>query len=94
MTAIVNPLRGNAPAFVAVGYEGLSEDRNAAVWTSPDGDAWSRVEDDLGGNGDQVMNSVAFWQAQETLVAGGTTESGGDIDAALWESSDGTTGAR
>ena len=88
MTAVVNPIRGAVPAFVAVGSEQLSAGLDAAVWTSADGDAWSRV-DGLAAGGDQVMNSVTFVQVRETLVAGGAAESGGDRDAALWESTDG-----
>lgn len=88
MTSVVNPIRGTVPAFVAVGSERLSAGLDAAVWTSADGDAWTRVNG-LAAGGDQVMNSVTFVQVQETLVAGGTADSGGDSDAALWESTDG-----
>jgi hypothetical protein len=89
MNAVVNPIEGSVPAFVAVGSEGPTGERDAAIWASPDGDAWTRVDAGLGASGDQVMNSVAYVKGWATLVAGGTVEAGGDTDAALWQSKDG-----
>ena len=48
--------------LVAVGVDGSEGDSDAAVWTSVDGLTWSRVghdEEVFGGEGDQVMSSVA-----------------------------------
>jgi hypothetical protein len=89
MNAVVNPIEGNVPAFVAVGAEGPTGERVAAIWTSPDGEAWTRVNADLGASGDQVLNSVAYHQGWATLFAGGTTDADGDKDAALWRSKNG-----
>jgi hypothetical protein len=71
--------------LVAVGWEASGDDRDAAVWTSPDGITWSRVPHDealLGGNGNQGMNSVT--SGGLGLVAVGAAESGGNQDAAVW----------
>ena len=49
------------PGLVAVGYERMGGDLDAAVWTSVDGLTWSRVPHDegaLGGEGFQSMASV------------------------------------
>ena len=89
MNAVVNPIEGNVPAFVAVGSEGPAGDRDAAIWTSPDGEAWTRVNAGLEASGDQVLNSVAYHQGSATLFAGGTTDVGDDTDAAVWRSRDG-----
>jgi hypothetical protein len=42
---------------VAVGYDDSSGNRDAAVWTSVDGLAWTRVPN-VGGASDQTMNAV------------------------------------
>ncbi|MDJ0925667.1 MAG: hypothetical protein QNJ77_14020, partial [Acidimicrobiia bacterium] len=74
------------PGLVAVGWEG-GEDRDAAVWTSPNGAGWSRVADDQGtfsGGGFRGMASVAA--GGPGLVAVGWEGSAGDTDAAVWTS--------
>ena len=73
------------PGLVAVGYDGLFGDQDAALWTSPDGITWSRVPDDetaLGGERDQRMESVTA--GGPGLVAVGFDFSGDDQDAAVW----------
>ena len=68
---------------------------NAAVWTSADGLAWTRVPDDeavFGGVGDQWMSSVVA--GGPGLVAVGVDGTSGDLDAAVWTSTDGLTWAR
>ena len=80
------------PGLVAVGLDESGGDRDAAVWTSPNGVVWTRVPHDevlLGGTGHQNMFSVAV--AGPGLVAVGVDGSGGDRDAAVWTSSDGVT---
>jgi hypothetical protein len=89
------------PGLVAVGSAG-STDRDAAVWTSPDGITWSRVPHDeaaFGGAGTQRMNSVAA--AGPGFVAVGFDESDPDpfpwgyaTDAAVWTSPDGLLWSR
>jgi TIR domain len=87
---VVNPIEGKVPAFVAVGSVGTTGERDAAIWTSPNGEAWKRLDVGLEASGDQVMNSVAYHQGWATLFAGGTTDAEGDSDAALWLSKNGS----
>jgi len=74
------------PGWVAVGHDDSGEDWNAAVWTSPDGLAWTRVPHDealFGGQNDQEMFGVAA--AGPGLVAVGVD----DESPAAWVSADG-----
>ena len=71
--------------LVAVGHDGRGGDFDAAVWASPDGITWARVAHDeatLGGEGDQVMSSVAV--AGLGMVAVGREVSDGNSTAAVW----------
>jgi len=94
----MNAVTVGGPGLVAVGNtDGYS---NAAVWTSPDGYAWTRVPHDeevFGGVGGQVMHDVVA--AGPGLVAVGEDEPDsrsaiGGIRAAVWTSTDGTTWMR
>ncbi len=72
------------PGLVAVGGD-ESGDENAAVWTSPDGVAWTRVSHDdvvFGGAGNQMMLGVTV--NKSGLVVVGRDDLGGDRDAAVW----------
>jgi len=83
------------PGLVAVGGNEAEGDFDAAVWTSPDGLAWSRAAHDegvFGGPGTQGMAAVAA--AGPGLVAVGADSSGDDVDVAVWVSSDGMTWSR
>jgi hypothetical protein len=83
------------PGLVAVGYDRSSGDADTAVWTSPDGLAWSRVPHDeavFGGDDSQQMYSVVA--GGPGLVAVGYDRSGGDDDAAVWTSPDGLAWSR
>ena len=83
------------PGLVAVGYDFSGGDYDAAVWTSPDGDVWTRVPHDesvFGGRVNQKMNGVVV--GGPGLVAVGQDDSGGDRDAAVWTSSDGVVWTR
>jgi hypothetical protein len=83
------------PGLVAVGDDGPDGDKDAVVWTSVDGIAWSRVAHDeqaFGGAGTQQMRSVTA--GGPGLVGVGYDESGGDADAAVWTSADGITWTR
>lgn len=88
MNAVVNPLKGPVPSFVAVGFAETPEGRDAAVWTSTSGGEWERAPD-IAAGGDQVMNGVTYVSRSELLVAGGTTEAEGELDAAMWTSKNG-----
>ncbi len=83
------------PGLVAVGYETSAGDDDAAVWTSADGLAWSRVPHDeaiFGGSGSQFLTSLAA--GGPGLAAVGADTSGGDHDAAVWTSVDGSSWSR
>ena len=73
------------PGLVAIGVDESGGDQDGAVWTSPDGITWSRVPHDeaiFGGESDQLMDGVT--SGGSGLVAVGSDESGGDLDAAVW----------
>ena len=77
-------------ASVVVGADGAS----AAIWTSPDGFAWTRVPHDeavFGGPGDQRVEAVTTLPDGRGWLGVG---SGGQGDAAAWASSDGSTWVR
>ena len=81
--------------IAAVGFDVSDGDADAAVWTSSDGVDWERVSHDevvFGGDGDQIMVSVASFD--RGLAAVGFDVSGGDTDAAVWISRDGATWTR
>ncbi len=83
------------PGLVAVGWDGPVEQSDAAVWSSPDGLAWTRVGRDdaaFGGEGAQAMYAVTA--GGPGLVAVGDSQLDGDHDAAVWVSTDGATWAR
>jgi len=64
-------------------------DRDAAIWVESGG-GWSRVDQDsIRGPGNQQINAVL--PAGPGLVAVGTDDAGGDLDAAVWTSTDGQT---
>jgi hypothetical protein len=94
------------PGLVAVGREGSGGDADAAVWTSPDGIAWSRVphdeavfggEGDEGDSGGQEMSGVTVGGPGLVAVGWGGTgraEHASYRDAAVWTSPDGITWSR
>jgi serine/threonine protein kinase len=82
---------GSAPLYIAVGTSTRNGDSDAAVWTSPDGTAWTRVPDPnhvLGGAGNQGMTDVQT--LGDELVAAGFASSGDGLDGAVWTSPNGT----
>jgi hypothetical protein len=83
------------PGLVAVGFETSHGDPDAAVWTSPNGTAWTRIGGSralFGGAGEQQMATVTA--GGPGLVAVGYDGSGGDLDAAVWTSKSGTRWSR
>ncbi len=83
------------PGLVAVGSEGPNDHEDAAVWTSKDGMTWSRVANDeaiFGGEDSQEMVSVTA--GGPGLVAVGSDGAFGEVDVAVWNSSDGITWSR
>jgi hypothetical protein len=83
------------PGLVAVGHD-WSDGGDAAVWTSVDGQVWSRVPHDqavFGGANEQLMSSVTA--GGPGLVAVGHDQSdAGDLVAAVWTSVDGLVWSR
>jgi len=86
--------------FVVVGCEDTTwrcdtetQPSDAAVWTSEDGQTWTKVDldgVDLVGEGIQRMLSLAVHE--DTFVAAGmATANTGDLDAVVWTSIDGRT---
>ncbi len=85
---------------VATGPTGLlavgTERGSAAVWASPDGEAWQRVTHDervFGGPGDQRMDGVVALGDGGWMAVGSDTGSG-DVDGAVWRSPDGLVWTR
>jgi len=99
----MNSVTAGGPGYVAVGIDFSGDGPDAAVWTSVDGVAWSRVPHDesvFGGTLSQEMNSVTVggpglvavgWDGGHDHVDGGGIE---DFDAAVWTSADGLTWSR
>lgn len=93
------------PGVVAVGWDGHrgGEDINAAVWTSDDGIAWSRVPPEeavFGGSNDQGMTSVTAGGPGLVAVGYDGVHDWGEnryangLDAAVWTSDDGIAWSR
>ena len=75
------------PGLVAVGWRGQPEDRDAVVWTSPDGETWS-LASDLGGalrspGGQAMLDVIAGGPG---LVAVGADGSAAGFSAGVWMS--------
>jgi len=84
----INEMVAGGPGLIAVGVDDASGTSQAAVWTSTDGEDWSRVGDEAFiGEREQVMLGVTVLGAE--LVAVGTADSEGGLDGALWTSEDG-----
>ena len=92
--------QGNELVAVGVDTSGAG-DADGAVWTSPNGTEWTQVASDaLGGAGEQHITRLVTPESfDETgvpnLVAGGfEVNPGGDQNAAIWYSQDGTRWTR
>lgn len=71
--------------FILVGYDDRSGDRDARIWTSPDGLTWTQVESSvLGGAGDQWASAVAAVPDSGGWLVAGTSGARGEGDIALW----------
>ena len=84
------------PGLVAVGNGSAVDRLTVAVWTSPDGVAWTRVEHDeavFGGLGPPLVMSVAAGRGG-VIAVGFDGEPDGVGDVALWTSPDGLTWTR
>jgi hypothetical protein len=76
--------------FVAVGFDEKNGDSDAAVWLSRGGGSWERVPSngDLAGHGDQVMMGVTS-TSMGLVAVGQVTHTDGEIDGAIWTSTNG-----
>ena len=86
-------------SLVAVGWDrpAPQEQASAAVWTSPDGEAWRRVPHDeeiFGGPGDQAMWSVIDTDAGLVAVGYDGLIENEEAQVAVWTSPDGTNWSR
>lgn len=83
--------------LVAVGSAVNIADLDAAVWYSPDGQTWSRIDDPavFGGTGHQVMLDVTSY-GRGLVAVGYDSPTGGTGDAmpVVWYSPDGRTWMR
>jgi hypothetical protein len=85
----ISPIKGDG--FITVGSDTSSGSEDAAVWTSPNSQDWTKVEDsDLGGPGKQSMNRVSQTGTPVGVLAVGSTTNteDGTQDGAIWSSTD------
>jgi len=88
----MNAVVAGGPGLVAVGYAGVANDPDGAVWTSPDGVTWTRVPHEasvFGGLDSQWMNSVTAGGPGLVAVGYFTASRGWvgmDTDASVWVS--------
>jgi hypothetical protein len=84
-----------ATGYVAAGFAVTGPEADAAVWTSPDGQSWTRVEDPaLSEDGTQRIYSLVV--TPDGIVAGGTHFHANqfglyNLDARIWISEDGSS---
>jgi hypothetical protein len=75
--------------LVALGYTDAGGGRDAAVWTSTDGERWTPVPSTgFDGAGDQEMLGAATF-GDEVIAVGYSATEAGDLDAAVWTESEG-----
>jgi hypothetical protein len=87
---LTSVVAGEPLGIVAAGSVSMQGDRDAAVWTSDDGLTWERVDSPaFGEDGDQWINAVTTGGPGLVAVGGEDSAGDGDIDAAVWTSSDG-----
>jgi len=94
---VMNAVTAGGPGLVAVGYSGPEGESDAAVWTSPDGDTWSRVPHDeavFGGKGPVIMNSVTVGGPGLVAVGSAGPMTPQEAVAAVWTSQDGVIWSR
>lgn len=79
------------PGLVAVGYVGIMDAFEAAVWVSPDGTAWTRVTDDsFAGDSNKVMTGIATLEDGRIIVVGNDVTNR-VTSPSVWTSSDGVS---
>jgi hypothetical protein len=98
---VLRAVAAGPQGLVAVGYLATyseatdTDDLDAAVWVSRDGLSWTLVSEDAatyGGPEEQRMTAVTA--GGPGLVAVGWDRAGGEANAAVWASPDGTTWTR
>lgn len=79
------------PGLVAVGYVGIMDAFEAAVWVSPDGTAWTRVTDDsFTGDSNKGMTGITTLEDGRIVVVGNDV-SNRVPSPSVWTSSDGVS---
>lgn len=79
--------------LVASGIDSSQTDPDAVIWISPDATSWTRVLGPLfGGPQAQGIHDLAL--GGPGIIAVGFDASGGNVDAAVWASTDGTSWIR
>ena len=82
---VMNRVSAGGAGVVAVGSDSSIGNQDAAAWTSRDGTAWTRVaSSSFSGAGDQEISGVA--PNGSSVVGVGWDGSGGNFDAAVWQS--------
>jgi hypothetical protein len=95
----MNDVQTFGTTLIGVGSDTASGSADGAIWTSTNGVDWQRVADPkdvFDGPGDQVFTRLVTPDHFDStmipnIMVGGFDTSGGDADAALWWSNDGTT---
>ena len=83
----INGITVSGSGLLVAGSDAATGSMDAAVWASPDGRTWGRIRSAaLGGPGDQQINRIIGTPVG--VVAVGSSETGGDKDAAVWLSTD------
>jgi hypothetical protein len=84
-------VRKDGLKFIAVGYEQSLSDRDGAIWVAIDPSRWQRLSlpVSLGGPGDQVITDITGIDSGGFVAVGYSTTPRGDLEAAVWRSSDG-----
>ena len=95
---VMSSVIAGGPGMVAVGWDGQGilndiPDVDAAIWTSVDGETWSRVPHDEDVLGGAWIESVTLG-GPGLVAVGGTGGYNTDGDAVVWTSVDGITWSR
>ncbi len=94
----VSDIAVSPAGFVAVGAIGSAEAPDAAIFTSPNGEMWTQIQDDpelFSGTGEPCGMSIdAVTWGQEGYVAIGWTMCDQSDSARVWRSADGQTWSR
>jgi hypothetical protein len=84
---VIYRVNGTKFGLIAAGSDSRNGDADAALWIRQSGGPWQEISGGaLGGGGNQIAYRVRA--LGNKLVAVGTDDRGGDLDAAVWISAD------